>query len=128
MLRTGLRGKFCGLLATASSFAMLASAVSAQPAELAQQDMETVSVTGSLIANSSFTAPTPVTALNSEEIASKAAGSVFEIIRNIPSFNATSGPTANSTGAQNASKANLNLRNLGSTDRPPLSGPFAMLV
>ena len=76
---------------------------------------ETVTVTGSLISNASFAAPTPVTALNAEEIQNRAAGSVFEVIRDIPVFNATSGPSANSTGAQNASKANLNLRNLGAT-------------
>jgi outer membrane receptor protein involved in Fe transport len=114
MLRTGSRGKIAGLLTGASALAMIAGAVHAQPV-VAQQEPEEVAVTGSLIANSSFAAPTPVTALGSEEIANKAAGSVFEIIRNVPAFNATSGPTANSTGAQNASKANLNLRNLGST-------------
>ena len=113
MLRTGSRGKLAGLLTGASTLAMIVGAAHAQP--VVQDSVETVSVTGSLIANSSFVAPTPVTSLNYEEIAGKAAGSVFEIIRSIPSFNATSGPTANSTGAQNASKANLNLRNLGST-------------
>ena len=77
------------------------------------QEVESVTATGTLIVNPGFVAPTPVTALTSEEISSRAAGSVFEVIRNVPSFNTTSGPSANSTGAQNASKANLNLRNLG---------------
>src|SRR4051812_17008825 len=113
MLRTGLRGKV--FLATASSLAILASAVYAQPVVVAQDEPETVAVTGSLITNGSFVAPTPVTALSNEQISNKAPGSVFEVIRGIPAFNATSGPSANSTGAQNASKANLNLRNLGST-------------
>ena len=79
------------------------------------QEVESVTATGTLIVNPGFVAPTPVTALNSEEISSRAAGSIFEVIRNVPSFNTTSGPSANSTGAQNASKANLNLRNLGAT-------------
>ncbi len=113
MLRTGLRGRVTGWLAGASSLAIIMGVAHAQP--VVQEEVETLSVTGSLITNSSFAAPTPVTSLNYEEIANKAAGSVFEIIRNVPSFNATSGPTANSTGAQNASKANLNLRNLGSS-------------
>jgi len=112
MLRTGSRGRNVWL-AGASSLAMIVGAAHAQP--VVQEEVETLSVTGSLITNSSFAAPTPVTALNSQEIANKAAGSVFEIIRGVPSFNATSGPSVNSTGAQNASKANLNLRNLGST-------------
>lgn len=102
---------YAGVLLLGASVLTLA----AMPAAMAQDDVEAVTVTGTLIANPGFTAPTPVTAMNNEEIASRAAGSIFEVIRNIPSFNTTSGPSANSTGAQNASKANLNLRNLGAT-------------
>jgi iron complex outermembrane receptor protein len=76
---------------------------------------EQVLVTGSLLGgDTGFAAPTPVTVLNTVQIEQRAAGSVFEIIRDIPSFRGTTGPSANSTGAQNASKANLDLRGLGS--------------
>ena len=76
---------------------------------------EQVLITGSLLGGETgFAAPTPVTVLNTVQIEQRAAGSVFEIIRDIPSFRGTSGPSANSTGAQNASKANLDLRGLGS--------------
>lgn len=114
MLRSVLRGTAFRLLLTASAGAMAIGQASAQEAA-AQPEPETISITGSLISNANFVAPTPVTSLNSDAIADKAPGSVFEVIRNIPAFNATSGPSANSTGAQNASKANLNLRNLGPT-------------
>jgi len=115
MLRSVLRGKALGLLLSVSAGALAMGQVSAQEVAADQPEPESISVTGSLISNSNFVAPTPVTSLNADNIADKAAGSVFEVIRNIPAFNSTSGPSANSTGAQNASKANLNLRNLGST-------------
>src|SRR5215469_10536407 len=93
---------------TASVLALASAQAYAQDQAVAQVPApETVTVTGSLISNASFAAPTPVTALNPEEIQDRAAGSVFEVIKDIPVFNATSGPSANSTGAQNASKANL---------------------
>jgi outer membrane receptor protein involved in Fe transport len=114
MLRSVSRGKALGLLLTVSAGALVVGQVSAQEVA-AVPEPESVTVTGSLISNSNFVAPTPVTSLNADDIADKAAGSVFEVIRDIPAFNATSGPSANSTGAQNASKANLNLRNLGAT-------------
>src|ERR1051325_6066794 len=106
--------KYGALLATVSSLGVI-SARAAFAQEAAAPAAETVTVTGSLIYNPSFAAPTPVTAIDSGQIQDRAAGSVFEVIKDIPVFNATSGPSANSTGAQNASKANLNLRNLGST-------------
>jgi iron complex outermembrane receptor protein len=77
--------------------------------------VEEVLITGTLLgAGAGFVAPTPVTVLDSEQFQERAVGSVFEIIRDIPVFRGTTGPSANSTGAQNASKANLDLRGLGS--------------
>src|SRR5215468_1374239 len=97
--------KFCAVaLSMTASVLALASArayAQASQGDVAQGTPETVTVTGSLISNANFAAPTPVTALNSEEIQNRAAGSVFEVIRDIPVFNTTSGPSANSTGAQN---------------------------
>lgn len=108
------------LLLAASSLALLTSqsasgqtdAVAAIASDAAP---EQVLITGSLLgAGTGFAAPTPVTEVGQVQIEQRAAGSVFEIIRDIPSFRGTTGPSANSTGAQNASKANLDLRGLGS--------------
>ena len=76
---------------------------------------EQIVVTGTRLQTGSFATPTPVTAINAGQIAQRSAGSAFEVLKDIPSFRATSGPSANSTGAQNASKANLDLRGLGAS-------------
>lgn len=76
---------------------------------------EQVVVTGSLLGNAEFAAPTPVTGLGLQEIHADAPGSVFDVIKNIPALAGTTGPTSNSSGAQSASKSNLNLYDLGST-------------
>jgi len=95
-----------------------AATAAAQPAAEAPapvEQVEEVVVTGTRLLASGFTAPTPVTVVGAEQITQRSSGSVFEIIRDIPSFRGTSGPSANSTGAQSASKANLDLRGLGAT-------------
>src|SRR3954468_20131967 len=107
------------LLAASAMVLLMDHAAKAQTDAVAAIDNdvppEQVVVTGSLLgAGTGFAAPTPVTVLGEVQIEQRAAGSVFEIIRDIPSFRGTSGPSANSTGAQNASKANLDLRGLGS--------------
>jgi iron complex outermembrane receptor protein len=74
---------------------------------------ESVIVTGTLISGAAFAAPTPVTTVSVDEIQQQAPGSVFDFIKHYPQFNMNSGPTANSSVAQNASKADLNLYSLG---------------
>lgn len=76
--------------------------------------VDTMVITGTRL-TTGFTAPTPVTVVGARQIEQRAPGSIFEIVRDIPSFRGTSGPSVNSTGAQNASKANLDLRGLGAT-------------
>ena len=98
-------------LTTVSAGALMATTAMAQAPSDA---VEEVVVTGSRLQGGGFKAPTPVTEVGAEQFKQRAAASVFEVIRDIPSFRGTSGPSANSTGAQNASKANLDLRGLGS--------------
>ena len=98
-------------LTTVSAGALMATTAMAQAPSDA---VEEVIVTGSRLQGGGFKAPTPVTEVGAEQFKQRAAASVFEVIRDIPSFRGTSGPSANSTGAQNASKANLDLRGLGS--------------
>ena len=110
MLRVNTRLRPGLFLSAATLLAIAGTSVAG-----AQENVEQVTVTGTLLGNIGFAAPTPVTTVDADQIEKRAAGSVFEFIKDIPSFNSQSGPSANSTGAQSASKANLNLRNLGAT-------------
>ena len=105
------RGFLCGASALALIAAGAAQAQTTEPAEA----VETIVVTGSRLQASGFTAPTPVTVVGAGQIEQRASGSVFEVVRDIPTFRSNSGPSVNSTGAQNASKANLDLRGLGAS-------------
>jgi iron complex outermembrane receptor protein len=101
----------------ASAFAVAASegeAIATADSEVAPKELEEVLVTGTRLQASGFTAPTPVTVVGGAQFEARASASVFETLREIPSFRGSSGPSANSTGAQSASKANLDLRGLGS--------------
>ena len=104
------------LLAGASALATLtAHAAHAQTAAPAPSDtVGEIVITGSRLQAAGFTAPTPVTVVGAAQIEQRGSASVFEFVRDIPTFRASSGPSVNSTGAQNASKANLDLRGLGS--------------
>src|ERR1700722_2059929 len=105
------------LLLSASILALLhGSGARAQQSDQSGQSTgpEAVVVTGSpLGGNAAFAAPTRVTTVSASEIQQQAPGSVFDFVKNYPQFNLNSGPTANSSGAQNASKADLNLYSLG---------------
>ena len=95
--------------------ASVAYAQTDSAAQVAEAAPETVTVTGSLVSNAAFAAPTPVTAVGADQIEERSAGSIYDAIKVIPQLASTTGPTSNSSGAQSASKSNLNLYNLGST-------------
>ncbi len=105
------------LLAAVSGLAALAAqATHAQEAPAPDTAaLDEVVVTGTRLQTGGFNAPTPVTVVGAALFQQRATASVFEVIRDIPAFGGTAGPSVNSTGAQNASKANLDLRGLGST-------------
>ena len=107
LIRTAWQGAAAPMPTTAP-----AAPLEATPAS--EIEVGEVVVTGSRLQVSGFQAPTPVTTVGAAEIEQRASASVFEIVRDIPSFRGSSGPSVNSTGAQNASKANLDLRGLGS--------------
>lgn len=79
-----------------------------------QSEPAAIVVTGTHLKSGSFASPTPVTAIDSQQISDRSEGSIFEVLKDVPTFRSTSGPSENSTGAQSASKANLDLRGLGS--------------
>src|SRR5580658_5208905 len=95
-------------LSAAAAYAQTDS--SSAPAQVAEDTTptETVTVTGSLVSNAAFAAPTPVTAIAADQIEERSAGTVYDAIKVIPELASTTGPTSNSSGAQSASKSNLN--------------------
>ncbi len=70
-------------------------------------------VTGSRIATSGFNAPTPVTALDEQQITAAAPSTIADSLRSLPSLTNTTGPQRNS-GTTNGGQSFLNLRSLGS--------------
>jgi outer membrane receptor protein involved in Fe transport len=101
----------------ATAAAQPAPAPAAPPAAGPQQQAAVAElvVTGSHISTAGFTAPTPVTVVPAAQLQQKAAGSVSEALHDIPQFAANTGPANASSGAQSASKATLNLYNLGAS-------------
>ncbi len=105
------------LLATASTITIMAAglqAATAQPAPAAGAP-ETVVVTGSLL-NNSFTAPTPVTVLDSRTLQQFTPDSVMDAVSQLPALSGSQ-PSTNaggvSAGGGSTGQATLALRNLG---------------
>ncbi|MGR6330033.1 TonB-dependent receptor plug domain-containing protein [Sphingomonas sp. XXL09] len=69
-------------------------------------------ITGSRIGRSGYTAPTPVTVINSDQLVKSAPSTIAESLRNLPALTATSGPQR-ASGTQGGGQSFLNLRNLG---------------
>jgi outer membrane receptor protein involved in Fe transport len=101
-------------LCASAAYAQTDSSSTVETAQ-ATTPVETVTVTGSLINNAAFAAPTPVTAIGAAQIQDRSGGSIFDIIKDIPELASTTGPTSNSSGAQSASKSNPNLYDIGPT-------------
>ncbi len=62
--------------------------------------MDAIVVTGSRLQPTGFTTPTPVTVVAAQQMEQRSAGTVFEIIRDIPSFRGTSGPAPTRRGPE----------------------------
>ncbi len=74
---------------------------------------EAIVVTGSRIARSGFTAPTPVTQLGSERLENTAASSVGEALSQLPAFRATTSPTTSGVTVGAGGARTVDLRGLG---------------
>ena len=79
-----------------------------------QGTVQAVVVTGSRL-QTGFQAPTPVTVLGAAQMQQQAPTTVFDIVKDIPSFRNTAGPTLTSFGVASANEVLLDLRGLGST-------------
>ncbi|MGQ7828857.1 TonB-dependent receptor [Altererythrobacter sp. Z27] len=118
-----LSGRMLQALLVGASFVSLSSTAHAQAdvSDQTAQDQEEDSsaedsgivVTGSRIASSGFNAPTPVTALNDQQLTATAPSTIADALRSLPSLTNTTGPQRNS-GTTNGGQSFLNLRSLGS--------------
>jgi len=102
------------MLLTSAAYAQPASA----PAEENAAPVESVIVTGSLIARSGYSAPTPVTVVNTKELEDAAPQNVADYVNQLPALSGSATPTTLSSRnvSSGASGENtLNLRNLGAS-------------
>jgi hypothetical protein len=85
-----------------------------QPGTSATEDeTETVIVTGSRIARSGFTTPTPVTMLDAEQVARQGAANISQILNEIPAFRPQSTPSTTAIFVSNLGASTADLRGLG---------------
>jgi outer membrane receptor protein involved in Fe transport len=78
-----------------------------------EDDTETVIVTGSRIARSGFTTPTPVTMLDAEQVARQGAANISQILNEIPAFRPQSTPATTAIFVSNLGASTADLRGLG---------------
>ena len=77
---------------------------------------EQVLVTGSLLGTTNFTAPTPVTQINSIQVETRALTGVGTVVEELPYAQTGQGLTRNTNGIVAAAQALPNLRGLGAND------------
>jgi iron complex outermembrane receptor protein len=77
--------------------------------------LQEVVVTGSRIARSGFTSPTPVTTIGAEELERLAITNIGAGISQLPAFRPSNSPTTNGFGSFNVGAQIVNLRGLGVT-------------
>lgn len=70
-------------------------------------------VTGSRIARTGFTTPTPVTFVGDEQIARQGASNIAQVLNEIPAFRAQSSPTTAGVFVSNLGASTADLRGLG---------------
>lgn len=94
----------------ALSTSALVSPAFAQTAAPAATSVEEVVVTGSRLAATTFTTPTPVTTVSSDQIKARAAVTLVDLLQDIPTVR----PGANSNNSVNIGSAAFDMRSLGS--------------
>ncbi|MET0280308.1 MAG: TonB-dependent receptor [Steroidobacteraceae bacterium] len=111
-MRDSVRAAIHGLLCAGACSAFGAAAQAAEPPP-ADEELEQVVVTGSRIASTGFTTPTPVTVLGADEIAAMGITNIGAGANQLPAFRATTTPTTNGWGSFNVGAQVVNLRGLG---------------
>ncbi len=92
-----------------------APAVSAQQAADDSDEDDTILVTGSRLARSTFDTPQPVTVLGAEELEQVQVTNIGEAVSEIPAFRPSNNPSTNGFGSFNVGAQIVNLRGLGVT-------------
>ncbi|HWL47643.1 MAG TPA: TonB-dependent receptor plug domain-containing protein, partial [Sphingomonadaceae bacterium] len=110
-----LRTSLIALLAAAgtSGIAQAQDAASTAPAAAADEAPGEIIVTGSRIARTGFTTPTPVTVVGAARIETLAATNVGDVLNQVPAFRATSSPTTAGVTIGGGGARTVDLRGLG---------------
>lgn len=106
----------CAAVAMAAS-AQAQTTVAVAAAEVAADDSAAIIVTGSRIASSGFSAPTPVSVIGAAEIKAESPANIADFVNTLPSVRGSS-TAANSSGSLSsglAGIASINLRALGAS-------------
>src|SRR4051812_14975633 len=111
----GCCARVVGLLAGVSVAAIagqaLAQAAASTTGAGEAAAVDEVVVTGSRIARTTFTTPTPVTAISEKQLEAKAATTVVDLLRDVPALR----PNQIQGGGRSIGVANFNMRGLGSS-------------
>lgn len=110
MVRCGVRIAVRGVISTGVCSLFTAGALAAQAPE---DELEQVVITGSRLATTGFTTPTPVTVLGEEAIAQLGITNIGAGANQLPAFRATTTPATNGWGSFNVGAQIVNLRGLG---------------
>jgi iron complex outermembrane recepter protein len=105
-----------GCSSAAMVTALMASAQAQESQQPSSANAETVVVSGSRITIGGYTAPTPVTVVDTEKLESNAYANITEDVRQLPQVNSPAASFGASQGAASPGTAGanlLNLRNLG---------------
>jgi iron complex outermembrane receptor protein len=99
----------------ANKFALLcaASVVALTAAAQAQQQMESVTVTGSRVISQISNSPTPLTVVSVEQLQQTTPTNIPDALNKLPDFLGGNTPRSQGNGATNNGGNTLNLRNLG---------------
>jgi outer membrane receptor protein involved in Fe transport len=114
-VRAAVRSLLCAGAASISAgvFAAQPAQGTGQQAPAEEAELEAVVVTGSRIAVSGFTTPTPVTVLGAEAIEDLNITNIGVGANQLPAFRATTTPATNGWGSFNVGAQSVNLRGLG---------------
>ncbi len=119
-LRRGAASSWLGCGASLLTLTMCLAAAPAMAQQAAQSRaseesvVDAVVVTGSRIARTGYTTPTPVTSLSTEELTRTSPSTASEALRTLPALTNTSGTQRNS-GSTGGGQSFLDLRGLGAT-------------
>jgi outer membrane receptor protein involved in Fe transport len=112
-------GRGVGLASLAAALAIAVPATAQESADASDTrsasagEGDPIVVTGSRIARSGFTAPTPVTVVGDEQIARQGASNIAQVLNEIPAFRPQSTPATTANFVSNLGASTADLRGLG---------------